>query len=219
LDTPALHRAISCLPSPQNYCCLSFPLTLAVVAIPIVFVRRLHANAAHHSHMPTQLHPASPAHSQPPSHSVYAESPLRNVQLQSDIVTARRRNMNLRPTASDHVARRNYGSILQSTIYDALGSSAPVDLLPHISRRDASPYRKSSDASLNENLPQPPTAEDATPETSPTHTAQPPMQGGRRVHRSPHNGAWVLDEALYATPPGCGEAPSATYGIAKLGGR
>lgn len=157
--------------------------------------------------MPVRAHPTSPAHCQPPSCAAYIESPLRSVQLQSDVKPPRRRPV--KRTSSDEVSRRNNSSILQRTLYDALGSSEPVDLLPHVSRRAALSHQKRSDASLGGSL-KPPTTENATTERKLTDSAQSPMQAGPRVYSSPRNGAWVLDEALYATPPGCEEAPSGT---------
>ncbi|KAM0700865.1 hypothetical protein Q7P35_012587 [Cladosporium inversicolor] len=154
--------------------------------------------------MPARTHLPSPAQSQPSSYPVYTESPLRTVQLQSEVRTSRRRAP--RSGASDNTSRRNNGSILQNTIYDALGSSEPVDLLPHISKRAAPLHRGRSDTSLDESeSPTPPATGDETPDVDPINSAQPPIQEEQRDSMSPDSGEWVLDKVLYATPPGRGD--------------
>jgi hypothetical protein len=151
--------------------------------------------------MPARTHPLSPAPSQSPSYPVYTESPLRNVQLQSEVRTLRRRA--LRSATSDDAGRRKTNSILQSTIYEALGTSEPVDLLPHISKRAAPLHRGRSDRSSDEGL-TPLATVDAKTEANPMESAQPLPQPQQRDPSPPLSSEWVLDEVLYATPPGCG---------------
>jgi hypothetical protein len=131
----------------------------------------------------------------------YSESPLRNVQLQSEVRTSRRRSR--RSAIPDDVSRRNTSASLQSTIYNALGSSEPVSLLAHVSNRTSLPsYKSISGTSLDENSRLSP-IENATPETTSVISARSPTQEGRKDFRLPHTSPWVLDEVLYATPPGC----------------
>lgn len=151
--------------------------------------------------MPARTHPLSPAQSQSPSYPVYTESPLRNVQLQSEVRPLRRRA--LRSATSDDAGRRKTSSILQSTIYEALGTSEPVDLLPHISKRAAPLHRGVSDRFLDQS-PTPPATVDAKTAADPMESAQPLMQEKQRDSSPPLSSEWVLDEVLYATPPGCG---------------
>ena len=153
-----------------------------VAATPFVFLRRQAANTALLPHMPARTHPISLAQSQSPSYPVYTESPLRNVQLQSDVRTSTRRAGC--PTPHDDVSRRNNSSTLQRNIYDVLGTSEPVDLLPHLSKRAALVHRERSDTSLNGNIKRT-TVEDATPKTNSTSSEQPPVQNGLRVNKSP----------------------------------
>lgn len=155
--------------------------------------------------MPTRTHLPSPAQSQPPSYPVYTESPLRNVQLQSEVKTSCSGRRALRLAASHNIKRLNHGSILQNTIYDALGSSEPVDLLPHISKRAAPLHRGRSDTSSDDCL-TPPVTEDAKPQedTDPMDRTQRLIQEEQRDSNSPSSSEWVLDEVLYATRPGRG---------------
>lgn len=164
--------------------------------------------------MPTRTHLPSPAQSQPPpSYPVYTESPLRNVQLQSEVKTSCAGRRALRLAASDNHKRRNNGSILQNTIYDALGSSEPVDLLPHISKRAAPLHRGRSDTSLDDCLTPPVTGDVKTQEdTDPMDSAQRLIQEERRDPTSPSSSEWVLDEVLYATEPGCGNEDAVMAG-------
>ena len=151
--------------------------------------------------MPARTHPISLAQSQSPSYPVYTESPLRNVQLQSEVKPPRRRA--LRSATSDDAGRRNISSVLQSTIYEALGTSEPIDLLPHISKRAAPLHRGRSDRSSDEGLTPPATVEAKT-EEDPMESAQPLPHPQQRDPSPPLSSEWVLDEVLYATPPGCG---------------
>ena len=145
-------------------------------------------------------HLHSPA--QPPSHphAVYSGSPLRNVQLQSEIGIAGRRALRLKTSHDSN--RHNFSYIFQNILYDALDSSEPVDLLPHISKRAALLNRARSYTVPDENLGLS-AIEETIPEANPANSAQPPVREELlKAYRSPHNGAWVLDEVLYATPPG-----------------
>jgi hypothetical protein len=134
-----------------------------------------------------------------PSQQGYSESPLRNVQLQSDVRPSGRRAQRS-TTLNDH-GRRTASSTLQSTIYDALGSSEPVDLLPYISKRASILHRGTSDATLEESL-KTSAIDDATPETNPMQGTQPRIQEQQECITPLHNSTCVLEEALYATPPG-----------------
>jgi hypothetical protein len=134
-----------------------------------------------------------------PSQQGYSESPLRNVQLQSDVRPSGRKAQ--RSTILDDHSRRTTSSTLQSTIYDALGSSEPVDLLPYISKRASTLHRGTFDSSLEES-PKTSTIEDETPATNPMHGTQPRIQEQHECKTPSRSSARVLEEVLYATPPG-----------------
>lgn len=147
--------------------------------------------------MPT--HATSFGPSQTFSYSSHTESPLRSVQLQTEVRACKQTL--LRPPAS---SRHNSNRSLQSSIFDALGSSEPVDLLPHISKRaPSSPTRKASVTVPDENL-MLPDVRNTTKDTIFTHSAQSPAQEEQGKPTPAHAYPWVLDEVLYATPPGCG---------------
>ena len=147
--------------------------------------------APHTSHLaPTQL----------ASYPGYTESPLRNVQLQSEVRTSGRRA--LRPAALDDTSRRNNSSHLQSTIYDALGSSEPVELLPHVSKRASIRHRGQSVTLLDEGIISS-AIEGATTEAIKASGTQPNIQEEQSGLTTPHKSARVLEEVLYTTPPGC----------------
>ena len=152
-------------------------------------------------HMPARSHPPISAQYQSPAYPAHSESPLRKVQLQSEVRPSARRA--LRSVGSDDANRRKASSALQQTIYSALGSSEPVDLLPHISKRAALLRRgtsdPSSDGSLTTSAP-----EDTKTEINTTDSGQPPTPEEQTDPESLHDPTWVLDEVLYATPPGCG---------------
>lgn len=149
--------------------------------------------------MPPRTHLPSPAQFQPSSYPVYTESPLRTVQLQSEVKTSRRRAP--RSGASSNISRRNNGSILQNTIYDALGSSEPVDLLPHISKRAAPLHRGRSDTSLDESeSPTPPAAGDEILDIDPMETVHSHSYRrniGISGHRIVVNGCWIKSCTLH----------------------
>lgn len=130
----------------------------------------------------------------------YSESPLRNVQLQSEVRTSGRRA--LRSATLDDIGRRNASTALQSTIYDALGSSEIVDLLPHVSKRLSILHRGKSVALLDESL-RSSAVEDAKPETNPMHSTQPLIQEEHGQFTTPNNHARVMEDVLYTTPQGC----------------
>jgi hypothetical protein len=135
------------------------------------------------------------------SYPSYSESPSRNVQLQSEVKTSGRKS--LRPAAPDDVSRRNTCSSLRSSIYNALGSSEPVSLLPHLSSRTSlTSYKNMTDTSLDKNS-RLSTIESAIPETTSVVSAQPPTQEKQRSFSQPRASPSVLEEVLYATPPGC----------------
>lgn len=123
--------------------------------------------------MPTQPPCFSPARPSCQPHAVYTESPLRNVQLQSDVKAPSRRL--LRPVTSEDMSRRNLSSIFQDTIYDALGSSEPVDLLPHIPKRTPRRHRIKSVTPLHEDQ-KASEITDANTETNPTTSTKPTVQ-------------------------------------------
>lgn len=123
--------------------------------------------------MPAHPQSFSPARPTCQPHAVYTESPLRNVQLQSDVKAPRRRL--LRPAISEDPSRRDVSSVFQDTIYDVLGSSEPVDLLPHVSKRAPRRHRMKSVTALHEDQKASAT-EGANTETDPTTSTKPTVQ-------------------------------------------
>lgn len=139
---------------------------------------------------------------QDPSYSSYTESPLRKVQLQTEVGTCKQTL--LRPPSSHDVNRRSSNRSLQSSIFIALGSSEPVDLLPHISKRASSSSSRKTNVTFPDETSTPPAVGNATTDTMFTDGAQSPTQEGQGRPTPAYAYPWVLDEVLYATPPGCG---------------
>jgi hypothetical protein len=145
-------------------------------------------------------HASLPSPAQFPSVPGYSQSPLRTVQLQSEVRTPGRRA--LRSATLDDISRRNSCSYLQKTIHDALGSSAPVDLLPHVSKRASIRHRRESVTSLDEGL-RLLAIDDATTVSTFTNGTQPTIQEEQTDPTPQHGSARILEDVLYATVPGC----------------
>jgi hypothetical protein len=155
--------------------------------------------------MPARATASNPQ--QPPSYASYHESPLRTVQLQTD---SRSHEPNpTRPALSSDVSRRSSARSLQNTIYDALGSSQPVDLLPHLSKpRVSRSYRRRSAPIQNvEESSTPSAGQDSTSSNTDSMSlngAPSAVQEKQDISTQTQSYPSILDEVLYATPPGCG---------------
>lgn len=144
--------------------------------------------------------PTSLSCAQPTPCAGYSESPLRSVMLLSDPCET---SPSLQATPSG-INRRNSSrqSSLQSIISSSLGTSEPVDLLPHISKRNSIPSRRvQRRTSVDENR-MPSLAEDATPETQSVDGASSPDQGNQENTAQPYNSPWTTNDVLYTIPPG-----------------
>jgi hypothetical protein len=145
----------------------------------------------------------APNSQQTSSYASYHESPLRTVQLQTDTKPSHNR-----PALSSDASRRDSARSLQNTIYNALGSSQPVDLLPHLSKpRVSRSYRRQtvlvSDA---DEVSTPSVRHDSMSNTDTLNLDGSPSaaQQEQNISRTMENNSSVFDEVLYATPPGCG---------------